>query len=179
MSAAVLAALKGPGQRLSLEIAGAADRPFLPRDKPPPGERYEKMRTEALASTNAYRLAVSDYWLERYESGEGFARGDAWALGLIRLAPGQWIVHSGGEPCVEWREKISQWLAPLNIVTFGYSQEARCYLPTETMLAEGGYEVLESNQGRQSTPAPFAPGIERAVRESLLQQLAFIRARTK
>jgi hypothetical protein len=45
------------------------------------------------------------------------------------------------------------------------------------MLAEGGYEVLESNQGRESTPAPFAPGIEQAVRESLLRQLAFIRAK--
>jgi len=176
LSAAVLAALKTPGQRLSLDIAGAADRPFLARDKPPPRERYEKMRAEALAKTNAYRLAVSDYWLKRYETGEGFARGDAWSLGLIRLAPDQWVVHSGGEPCIEWRAKISQWLSPLNIVTWGYSQEAKAYLPTEAMLAEGGYEVLESNQVRENTPAPFAPGIERAVRESLLRQLAFIQA---
>jgi neutral ceramidase len=174
---AVLAALKTPGERLSLDIAGAADRPFLPRDKPPARGRYDKMRAEALANTNAYRLAVSDYWLKRYETGEGFARGDAWSLGLIRLAGNQWIVHSGGEPCVEWRAKMSQWLAPLNIVPWGYSQEAKSYLPTESMLAEGGYEVLESNQGRESTPAPFAPGIEQAVRESLLRQLAFIRAK--
>ena len=178
LSAAVLAALKTPGQRLSLDIAGAADRPFLARDKPPPRERYEKMQAEALASTNAYRLAVSEYWLKRYETGEGFAHGDAWSLGLVRLAPDQWVVHSGGEPCIEWREKISRWLSPLRIVAWGYSQESKCYLPTEAMLAEGGYEVLESNQGRENSPAPFAPGIERAVRESLLRQLAFIQAKT-
>ena len=178
MSAAVLAALKGPGQRRALDLAGVSDRPFLPRDEPPPRERYEKMRAEALARTNEYRLAVSDYWLKRYKSGEGFARGDAWSLGLIRLGSGQWIVHSGGEPCIGWRAKASQWLSPLNIVTLGYSQEAKCYLPTEAMLAEGGYEVVESNQGRENTPAQFAPGIERAVRESLLRQLAFIQART-
>ena len=135
------------------------------------------MRAEALAKTNKFRLAVSDYWLKRYETGEGFARGDAWSLGLIRLADNQWIVHSGGEPCVEWRTKIAEWLSPLNIVTWGYSQEAKSYLPTEAMLPEGGYEVLESNQARASTPAPYAPGIEKAVRESLLRQLAFIRAR--
>jgi neutral ceramidase len=175
---AVLAALKTRGEKLSLDIAGTADRPFLPRDKPPPRERYEKMRAGALADTNAYRLALSDYWLKRYDAGEGFARGDAWSLGLIRLAGNQWVVHSGGEPCVEWRAKMSQWLSPLNLVTWGYSQEAKSYLPTESMLAEGGYEVLESNQGRESTPAPFAPGIEQAVRESLLRQLAFIRAKT-
>jgi neutral ceramidase len=177
LAGAVLAALKAPGEKLSLQIAGAEDRPFLPRDKPPPRERYEKMRANALAETNAYRLAVADYWLKRYDSGEGFARGDAWSLGLIRLAEKQWIVHSGGEPCIEWRAKMSEWLAPRRIVTWGYSQEARTYLPTEAMLREGGYEVLESNLGRENSPAAFAPGIEEAVRESLRRQLAFIEAR--
>ena len=179
LSGAALAALESPGEALSLDLAGAADHPFLPRDKPPPRERYEKMRANALAETNAYRLAVADYWLKRYDSGEGFARGDAWSLGLIRLAENQWIVHSGGEPCIAWHAKISQWLTPRNIVTWAYSQEAKSYLPTESMLPEGGYEVLESNQVRESTPAPFAPGIERAVHESLLRQLAFIQAKAE
>jgi hypothetical protein len=177
LSGAVLAALKTPGMALSLDLEGAADRPLLPRDKPPPRAQYEKMRANALAQTNAYRLAVSDYWLRCYDTGEGFARGDAWSLGLIRLAANQWVVYSGGEPCVEWRAKISRWLSPLNIVTWGYSQEAKAYLPTEAMLKEGGYEILESNQGRVNTPAPFALGIEQAVRQSLLRQLAFIQAK--
>jgi hypothetical protein len=98
---------------------------------------------------------------------------------LIRLSEDQWIVHSIGEPLIEWRPKINQWLAPLNLVTFGYSQEGRAYLPTEELLREGGYEVLESNVARANTPAPFAPGIEAAVKESLLRQLAFIRAKAK
>jgi neutral ceramidase len=174
---AVLTAMKSKGEMLSLNIVGTADRPFLPRDKPPPREMYEKMREDARATTNVFHLAVSDYWLKRYDSGEGFARGDTWSLGLIRLTENQWIVHSGGEPCAEWRAKISGWLSPLKIVTFGYSQEAKSYLPTESMLPEGGYEVLVSNQARASTPAPYAPGIEAAIRESLLRQLAFIRAK--
>jgi hypothetical protein len=43
-------------------------------------------------------------------------------------------------------------------------------------LPEGGYEALDSNEARASTPAPFAPGIEKAVRRSLERQLAFIEA---
>jgi len=129
-----------------------------------------------IAISNKFHVAVSDYWFQRYDSGEGFAKGDAWSLGLIRLADNQWVVHSGGEPCIEWRPKISEWLAALKIVTWGYCQEGRAYLPTEAMLPEGGYEVLDSNQARANTPAPFAPGIEAAVRESLLKQLAFIKA---
>jgi len=83
---AVLSAMKSKGQMLSFKIAGTADRPFLPRAKPPPRAMYAKMREEALATTNVFHLAVSDYWLKRYDSGEGFARGDTWSLGLIRLA---------------------------------------------------------------------------------------------
>jgi neutral ceramidase len=169
---AVLAAVRGPGTGLVLDLAGASDRPFLPRGEPPPRELYEKMREGAVATTNDYLVAASDYWLSRYDAHEGFAKGDVWSLGLIRLAGNQWILHSGGEPCVEWRGKISGWLAPLNLVTFGYSQEGKSYLPTEGMLPEGGYEVLESNRTRASTPAPYAVGIEEAIRESLVSQRA-------
>ncbi len=176
LAAAVIAAMKSPGKKLNLNIAGASDRPFLPRDNPPPRNTYERMHAEAVAKTNNYLLGVSEYWLKRYDSDEGFSRGDAWPLGLIRLADNQWVVYSGGEPCIEWRAKISAWLAPLNIVPWGYCQEANSYLPTEALLPEGGYEVQHSNEGRESTPAPFAPGIERAVRESLLRQQAFINA---
>ena len=72
---------------------------------------------------------------------------------------------------------MERWLAPLKIVTFGYTQEAKSYLPTETLLPEGGYEVFDSNIARASTPAPYAPGIEAAIQQSLLRQLAFIKAR--
>jgi hypothetical protein len=177
---AVLAATKSPGEKLSLNIAGAMDHPFLPRTTPPPPSRevYEQMRTNSLATTNKFRLAVSEYWLKRFDTGKGFAKGDAWSLGLVRLADNQWIVHSSGEPVVEWRAKISEWLAPRNLVTFGYA-EAKSYLPTEALLPEGGYEVLDSNEARAATPAPFAPGIEKAIRESLLRQLAFIEDKTE
>lgn len=179
LAEAILDAMKKPGRNLSLDLIGASDRPFLPRDKAPPREQYQKMQTDAQEKNDKFHQGVSAYWLKRYDANEGFARGDAWALGLIRLSEDQWIVHSIGEPLIEWRPKIHQWLAPLNLVTFGYSQEGRAYLPTEELLREGGYEVLESNVARANTPAPFAPGIEAAVKESLLRQLAFIRAKAK
>ena len=178
LAQSILESMKKPGRNLSLDFAGTSDRPFLPRAKAPPRETYEKMQADALENKDKFHLDVSEYWLKRYAANEGFAKGDPWALGLIRFSDDQWIVHSSGEPVIEWRAKMTEWLAPLNIVTFGYSQEGRAYLPTEALLQEGGYEVLESNVARANTPAPFAPGIEAAVRESLLRQLSFIRART-
>lgn len=175
----VLTALKSKGEILSLNIVGTSDRPFLPRDKPPTREVYEQIKSEAAAKTNQFQTALSEYWLSCYDSGFGFAKGDAWPVGLIRLADNQWICYFAGEPCVEWRTKLSEWFPNKKIVPWGYCQEGMSYLPTAEMLPEGGYEVLESNRARISTPAPHAPGINEAVRESLLRQLSFINADVK
>jgi neutral ceramidase len=172
----VLAAMKKDGRSLNLEISAASDRPFLPRGNPPPRDYYD---TILKSTKNQADESMAKYWLERYDSGYGFAKGDAWPVGLIRLAQNQWIVYFAGEPVVEWHAKISQWLPGKNFVPFGYSQEANTYLPTEKLLPEGGYEVLECNRARASSPAPFAPGIEDAVRTSLLRQLSFINAPIK
>lgn len=175
----VLTALETKGVTLNLNIAGASDRPFLPRDQPPAREIYEQMKSEAAAKTNKFQTALSEYWLSCYDSGFGFAKGDAWPIGLIRLAENQWVCYFAGEPCVEWATKLSQWLPGKNIVPWGYCQEGLSYLPTAEMLPEGGYEVLESNRARRSTPAQHAPGINDAVRESLLRQLSFINTQVK
>ncbi|MFN7140406.1 MAG: hypothetical protein ACK4UN_13800, partial [Limisphaerales bacterium] len=174
LAADVLAALGKKAERVELDFAGASDRPFLPRGTPPSREVYEKM---AADSSNRYLQSVGEYWLKRYNSGEGFSKGDAWPVGLIRLARGHYIAHMAGEPVVEWRAKIEQWLSPNRVVTLGYSQEASTYLPTEGLLPEGGYEVLEANRARLSSPAPFAPGIEKAMEQSFRRQFSFLEAK--
>jgi hypothetical protein len=171
----VLAALNTKGDRLALNLAGASDRPFFPRGNPPARAIYEAMAKEP----GEFRRAAAEYWLKRYDSGEGFAKGDAWPVGLVRLADNQWICCFAGEPCVEWSPKVKQWLGGRNVVVFGYSQEGLTYLPTEALLPQGGYEVDEANYTRGQSPARLAPGIEAAVRNSLKQQLAFIEAGKK
>jgi neutral ceramidase len=171
----VLTALKTKGKTLKLDLLGAMDRPFVPRAEPPAPSIYEKM----AASTNKFQQTVAQYWLKRYQAREGFARGDAWPVGLIRLAENQWIAYLAGEPVIEWGPKISSWLAPRKVVVWGYCQESISYLPTEELLPEGGYEVAPSNYNRATTPAAFAPGIHEAVRDSLLRQAAFVEAAVK
>src|SRR5205823_10325497 len=124
----------------------------LPRGNPPPRSLYEKMAKEK----GAFRRAVAEHWLKRYDTGEGFAKGDAWPLGLARLAENQWICWIAGEPCVEWAPKVKQWLGGRNVVVFGYSQEGLTYLPTEALLPEGGYEVDDCNYTRGHSPARLA-----------------------
>jgi hypothetical protein len=132
----VLAAMKAPGTAVSLDIAGAADRPFLPRDKPPPREVFEKIRGEALARTNQLRVAWSDYWLKRHHTGKGFARGDA----CTRPANRAWMAGEDHGRA-----------GPAENGDLGSCQESRSCLPTEAMLPEGGYGVLDSKEMRAAT----------------------------
>jgi len=171
LAGTVVDAIKQGGQPLFLDLAASYDRPFLPRANPPDPAHYERMKTNG----NKFQQAVAGYWLERYRKNEGFSRGDSWPVGLIRLSTNQWICYLAGEPVSEWGKKIQTWLAPLNLVVWGYCQEAVSYLPVESQLGEGGYEVLQSNFNRATTPAPFATGIEEAVKRSVLRQREYLR----
>lgn len=167
----VLCAMKSAPKVLNLNLAADLERPFLPRDNPPPRAQYEKILAEAKGER---QRNIARYWLQRYDSGFGFSKGDAWPTGLIRLAENQWVCYLAGEPCVEWGPKISQWLAPRDVVFWGYSQETITYLPTAEMLPAGGYEVLDCNRARGSSPAPFATGIDDSMHRSLQRQLRAI-----
>ena len=53
------------------------------------------------------------------------------------------------------------------LVAWGYCQDGRCYMPTDALLDEGGYEVMQSNVYNKSGPGPFAKGIDNAVRSAV------------
>ncbi len=168
----VLSALKTKSTELKLNFACASDRPLFPKGQLPPRTLYEEMAKKGKAP-------VAEYWLQRYDTNIGFSKGDPWAVGVIRLADNQWIVHLAGEPCVEWRAKFSQWMKGRKFVPFGYSQESITYLPTEEMLPEGGYEVDECNHARASSPARFGSGLNEAMHQSIVRQLSFIETKVK
>ena len=170
----VMAALSGKGHELDLHLGGTMDRPFIARGEPPPRKVYEQM----LKNGGREGLeAVAKYWLERYDTGIGFSKGDPWPVGCIRLANDQWICYFAGEPCAEWGPEVAAWLAPRKVVLWGYCQEGLTYLPTDEMLPEGGYEVLGANRARASSPAPIAKGVKAAVHRSLQRQVELVEGR--
>ncbi|PWU15425.1 MAG: hypothetical protein C5B50_15430 [Verrucomicrobia bacterium] len=170
LAADVQAALKSRPRKLKLNLAGAADRPFLARGTLPP-KAFEALFQNPR---NKPQEDAAKYWLDCYQTGIGFSKGDPWPTGLLRLADNQWVFFTAGEPCVEWGPKVAQWLKPRNVVLWGYCQEGMSYLPTDEMLPEGGYEVLDSNKWRASSPAPLAAGVNESIRRSLMRQLAAI-----
>ena len=68
-------------------------------------------------------------------------------------------------------DKLRAWLDKPTLMVWGYCNECETYLPTDSMLPEGGYEVAGCAPNTRTGPGIFAPGIDEAFRKRV-QQLA-------
>jgi hypothetical protein len=76
----------------------------------------------------------------------------AWRLGDLT-----WLAL-GGEPMVDYELRLQKECGR-RLWVFGYSNDVMCYIPSESVLAEGGYEGNVS-MILYARPSPWAPGLE-------------------
>ncbi len=168
LATAVLAGLKRPGRPISLRLAAHSARIDLPRGEPPPKTFYE----EVVRTKTDYTARAARYWLEQYKQGGPSQKTVSWVVGVVRLAPDQWICWFSGEPVVQWATYARRWFGGRPVVTLGYCQELFGYLPVDEVLDQGGYEVRSSNYNRPGNPAPFARGLNERIRKCVADCLA-------
>lgn len=72
------------------------------------------------------------------------------------------LVGLGGEICVGYSLRFKRELAPRPCIIAGYSNGMIGYIPTASMMPEGGYEVNGSYY-YDMMPAPYAPEVEEIV----------------
>jgi neutral ceramidase len=137
----------------------------LPLEKAPPRELLEK----GLEAKDVFRRRHSKEMLKQLDAGALPAAVklpiQAWHLGedLTLLA-------IGGETCVEYALRLKRELGAARTIVLGYANEVPCYIPSEKVLAEGGYEAgWNAEFGKTLAagsilfygwPTPFAPGVE-------------------
>jgi neutral ceramidase len=83
------------------------------------------------------------------------------------------LIALSGETCVEYALRLKKELGEDRTWVAGYSNEVPCYIPSEKVLAEGGYEAGWDNGFKRTLasgsmmyygwPVPFAPGIEERI----------------
>jgi hypothetical protein len=136
----------------------------LPLDKPPTREILEKLSTDK----NVFRQRFCKVMLGLMDKGKLPAAVpfpiQVWHLGQ------ETVVALGGETCVEYALRLKKELGPGSTWVVGYANEVPCYIPSEKVLAESGYEPgWDPGNGRAVAggsmmyygwPVPFAPGIE-------------------
>ena len=96
---------------------------------------------------------------------EGDAQGKAISIHALQLG-GAHFVGFGAEPVSAYRELVERKFGTSAVLTVGCVDQTHCYLPTDAMLGEGGYEV-EGFRTAFDFTARFKPGLERTVSEAL------------
>jgi hypothetical protein len=80
----------------------------------------------------------------------------------IRLGDEFRMIALGGEVVVDYSLRTKREFPGKNIFVSGYSNEVMCYIPSERVLKEGGYEA-DSSMIYYGMPGPFEKGIEEKI----------------
>jgi len=84
----------------------------------------------------------------------------------IRFGKDLTLLALGGEAVVDYDLRARREYAGEPLIVAAYSNSVMCYIPSERMLAEGGYEVVD-NMVYYGQPGPFAPGVEARVFDAI------------
>ena len=80
----------------------------------------------------------------------------------VRFGKELTLLALGGEVVVDYALRIKREYPGEPLIVAAYSNSVMCYIPSERVLQEGGYEAVE-NLVYYGKPGPFAPGVEERV----------------
>ena len=124
--------------------------------KVPAGE-YQK----DLQSSDKFIQRRAKLMLEAYNKGWN-TETYSYPIQGIRLGNEFRMIALGGEVVVDYSLRTKKEFPGKNIFVAGYSNEVMCYIPSERVLKEGGYEA-DSSMIYYGMPGPFENGIEEKI----------------
>jgi len=85
-----------------------------------------------------------------------------YAVQAIRFGKDLTLLALSGEVVVDYDLRVKREYPSEPLIVAGYSNGVMCYVPTERVLSEGGYEAVDS-MIYYGMPGPFQPGVESRV----------------
>jgi hypothetical protein len=145
-----------------------------------PLEKLDVAAVERMAATGkaAEKKAAEDLLLRR---GKGASREGPVSFPIMTWAFGSefTMVALAGETCVEYALRLKRELGAEKVWPVGYANEIMCYIPSERVLRENGYEsgwslawgrgVATTQMATNGWDTPFAPGIEDRILDAVHQ----------
>jgi hypothetical protein len=153
LAAAVSAAMATPGEPVKGRIRTAltiTELPFAPHTR----EQFEaelKDKNEAVVRRARAMLQAYD---ERRPMNQLL-----YPVQAVRLGEAVTVVALAGEVVVDYALLLRARYPKARLVVAGYSNDLPGYIPSRRILAEGGYEAVES-MPYFGLPGPFAPEVE-------------------
>jgi neutral ceramidase len=130
---------------------------------PHPRAEYEAEANNPKAPPAALHRART--MLKAMDSGHPI-RETPYPVQTIRFGSGLTLVALGGEVVVDYALRAKREYPGEPLVVAGYSNDVMCYIPSERVLKEGGYEAADSMM-YYGQPGSFAPGVESRVFEAI------------
>jgi putative membrane-bound dehydrogenase-like protein len=153
--------LNGAVQRLSSAPSAKLTRISLPLDTLPTREELQKQ----VAGGGAVGFTAQTF-LDRLSKGESLPTAidypvQTWAFGDKLL-----MVFLAGEVVVDYAIRLKRELDPARLWVVAYSNDAPCYIPSERILREGGYEGGGA-MTYYGLPARFKTGVEQKIDDAV------------
>jgi len=164
LAAAVERVLEEDMRELSPELSASYSEIDLPLN--PPHTKGELLEIIQSPETADYQKRWAENMLLKYDRGESFISSYPYPLQLWKLGD-QTVVNMGGEVVVGYANKLKQLLGQ-DAFVMAYSNDVMAYIPTVTILEEGGYEGYVSQQV-YGLPNTWKPQIEDLIIEEVVR----------
>ncbi|WP_317170109.1 hypothetical protein [Rhodocytophaga rosea] len=156
LAAAVERVLAEDMRKLPPQLATAYSEVELSLTSPPTKEELLK-----IAETSSdYQKRWATRLVKQIEQGQSFKTSYPYPVQIWQLGD-QTLISLGGELVVGYAIELKRIFGP-DIFVLGYSNDVMAYIPSSTILKEGGYEG-ESSQMVYGLPSKWAPTIEASI----------------
>ncbi len=109
--------------------------------------------------------------LERIKSGQSLPEKISYPVTTWKLGDELAIVFLPGEVVVDYALRLKREFPETNLIVMAYANDSPCYIPSERVLNEGGYEG-EGAMVYYDLPQALAPGLEEQIIATVYKQLA-------
>lgn len=157
LAASAQKVLAGPMTKLDGNLKSGFEETRL-RFAPHTRETFE---TEASTSKIPAAVRRAKAMLAKYDEGSP-VRDTPYPVQAISFGRGLTLLALGGEVVIDYTLRAKREYPKANLVVLGYSNDVMCYIPSQRVLREGGYEAVDS-MIYYGQPGPFADDVEESV----------------
>lgn len=132
---------------------------------------YEPVKTETLEQEalhgNKYEKRRAKLIMEASNKGWDISN-HSYPVQAMRIGNKLTLLSLSGEVVVDYSLNAKKRYAGEQLFVAGYCNQVVCYIPTEKILEEGGYEAV-SNMIYYGMPGPFSKSVEKKVNTAIQQ----------
>ncbi len=157
--------LAKPMRPVTGPLSAALTRVILPFDPLPTRSQWvEKAKRKDAVGYHA------EFNLAKLDRGETLPTSLSYPIQTWTFGDSLALVNLPGEVVVDYSLRLKQEFDRSRLWVNAYANDAPCYIPSERILREGGYEGGDA-MVYYDRPARFAPGLEKTILDAVHQQM--------